>query len=182
MYLWDTESNPLYKTSKPTSHRSTSTTKMSAWGLILTLLLMLLFAAVTRPTNVSHFPLSLKPNSKSQILQLLQNWLTFYVAPCFCHIESRMFLFCLKANGSVETWPEMVPATERVEMLMMNGTRRRLGSFRICALCTCCGGAKGLCLPSPCCYAINCNIPNRPFGFCSFTPKTCNCFGCHLWI
>jgi len=60
--------------------------------------------------------------------------------------------------------------------------RRKLGSFRICALCTCCGGPKGLCLPSPCCYAINCNIPNRPFGFCSFTPKTCNCLGCHLWI
>ncbi|KAG1331500.1 hypothetical protein COCNU_02G014680 [Cocos nucifera] len=58
--------------------------------------------------------------------------------------------------------------------------RRRLNSFRICALCTCCGGPRGLCLPSPCCYAIKCNIPNRPFGFCSFTPKTCNCFGCRL--
>ncbi|KAL5566754.1 hypothetical protein UlMin_029918 [Ulmus minor] len=84
------------------------------------------------------------------------------------------------ANGS-EVVPPLVPLVEegKVEM-MMNETRRRLGSFRICALCTCCGGAKGLCLPSPCCYAINCNIPNRPFGFCSFTPKTCNCFGCHL--
>ncbi|PKU81047.1 uncharacterized protein LOC110103446 [Dendrobium catenatum] len=58
--------------------------------------------------------------------------------------------------------------------------RRRLGRFQICALCTCCGGPKGLCFACPCCYAINCNIPNRPFGFCSFIPKTCNCFGCHL--
>ncbi|CAA6659892.1 unnamed protein product [Spirodela intermedia] len=32
----------------------------------------------------------------------------------------------------------------------------------------------------PCCYAINCNIPNRPFGFCSFTPKSCNCLECNL--
>ncbi|CAJ1976326.1 unnamed protein product [Sphenostylis stenocarpa] len=64
--------------------------------------------------------------------------------------------------------------------MMMNESRRKLGSFQICAVCTCCGGAKGICLPSPCCYAINCNIPNRPFGFCSFTPKTCNCFECHL--
>ncbi|KAG4908469.1 hypothetical protein GLYMA_20G219200v4 [Glycine max] len=64
--------------------------------------------------------------------------------------------------------------------MVMNESRRKLGSFQICALCTCCGGAKGICLPSPCCYAINCNIPNRPFGFCSFTPKTCNCFECHL--
>ncbi|GAB4855850.1 hypothetical protein Ancab_024489 [Ancistrocladus abbreviatus] len=66
------------------------------------------------------------------------------------------------------------------KMMMMSETRRKLGSFQICAPCTCCGGARGYCLPSPCCYAINCNIPNRPFGFCSFTPKTCNCFGCHL--
>ncbi|MFS7996501.1 hypothetical protein Hanom_Chr12g01130681 [Helianthus anomalus] len=72
--------------------------------------------------------------------------------------------------------------------LVLNDSRRKLGSFKICSLCTCCsgggggggGGGKGYCLPSPCCYAINCNIPNRPFGFCSFTPKTCNCFGCHL--
>ncbi|KVI07569.1 uncharacterized protein LOC112510361 [Cynara cardunculus var. scolymus] len=69
--------------------------------------------------------------------------------------------------------------------LVLNDSRRKLGSFQICSLCTCCaggggGGGKGYCLPSPCCYAINCNIPNRPFGFCSFTPKTCNCFRCHL--
>ncbi|XP_047328650.1 uncharacterized protein LOC124932088 isoform X2 [Impatiens glandulifera] len=69
-----------------------------------------------------------------------------------------------------------------VRMMMMkttNENRRRLGSFQICSACTCCG-AKGYCLLSPCCYAINCNLPNRPFGFCSFTPKACNCFGCHL--
>ncbi|KAJ0971866.1 hypothetical protein J5N97_019825 [Dioscorea zingiberensis] len=64
--------------------------------------------------------------------------------------------------------------------MVYNETRRRLGSFQICALCTCCGGPKGLCIPSPCCYSINCNIPNRPFGYCSFIPKTCNCLGCHL--
>ncbi|CAN6582310.1 unnamed protein product [Malus baccata var. baccata] len=85
------------------------------------------------------------------------------------------------ANGSAAVGP-LVPliGAEKMKTLVMNETRRKLGSFQICALCTCCGGAKGLCLPSPCCYAINCNIPNRPFGFCSFTPKTCNCFGCHI--
>ena len=88
-------------------------------------------------------------------------------------------LLFFQSNGSVA---EMVPLIEegKMNMMEMNETRRRLGSFQICAPCTCCGGAKGLCLPSPCCYAINCNIPNRPFGFCSFTPKSCNCFGCNL--
>jgi hypothetical protein len=89
----------------------------------------------------------------------------------------------LEANG---TEVVMVPLMEKGKMekmmMVMNESRRRLGSFQICALCTCCGGAKGLCLPSPCCYAINCNIPRRPFGFCCFTPKTCYCFGCHLWL
>ncbi|XP_073116944.1 uncharacterized protein [Elaeis guineensis] len=79
-------------------------------------------------------------------------------------------------NESEAMKPVAVPG---LGSLVLNETRRRLGSFQICALCTCCGGPKGLCLPSPCCYAINCNIPNRPFGFCSFTPKACNCFGCH---
>ncbi|XP_059665579.1 uncharacterized protein LOC132311597 [Cornus florida] len=80
-------------------------------------------------------------------------------------------------NGAVA---EMVPMVEAEMVVELNETRRRLGNFQVCALCTCCGGAKGYCLPSPCCYAITCNIPNRPFGFCSFTPKTCNCFGCHI--
>nr|GLL23144.1 uncharacterized protein LOC109187960 [Ipomoea trifida]GME01303.1 uncharacterized protein LOC109187960 [Ipomoea batatas] len=81
-----------------------------------------------------------------------------------------------------EGWvPLLEPGKAEKMAVMLNDTRRKLGSFQICALCTCCGGAgKGYCLPTPCCYAINCNIPNRPFGFCSFTPKTCNCFGCHL--
>ncbi|KAI3470341.1 hypothetical protein Pfo_027004 [Paulownia fortunei] len=75
---------------------------------------------------------------------------------------------------------DMVPLVEPGKgemMVMVNESRRKLGSFQICSLCTCCGGgSKSYCLPSPCCYAINCNIPNRPFGFCSFTPKTCKFF------
>ncbi|KAJ9542544.1 hypothetical protein OSB04_029050 [Centaurea solstitialis] len=96
----------------------------------------------------------------------------------------------LHANQSMAD-ESMVPLIGKGEMLelVLNDTRRKLGGFQICSLCTCCnsgngggggGGGGKYCLPSPCCYAINCNIPNRPFGFCSFTPKTCNCFGCHL--
>uniref|UniRef100_A0A0D9XRY4 DUF7866 domain-containing protein n=1 Tax=Leersia perrieri TaxID=77586 RepID=A0A0D9XRY4_9ORYZ len=63
---------------------------------------------------------------------------------------------------------------------MLPRRRRLVGRFQICAVCTCCGGPHGVCIPAPCCYAINCNIPNRPFGVCSFTPRTCNCLNCHL--
>ncbi|KAL8171845.1 hypothetical protein V2J09_023649 [Rumex salicifolius] len=85
-------------------------------------------------------------------------------------------------NSTTADGYKLVPLIDqkKVEMMMvMNETRRKLGTFQLCAPCTCCGGSGGYCLPYPCCYAINCNIPNRPFGFCSFTPRTCNCFGCH---
>ncbi|KAK6911226.1 hypothetical protein RJ641_023319, partial [Dillenia turbinata] len=96
--------------------------------------------------------------------------------------ETRFAHANLLGSDKIGGEEEMVPmmAEGKIEKMVLNEGRRKLGSFQICALCTCCGGAKGLCLPSPCCYAINCNIPNRPFGFCSFTPKTCNCFGCHI--
>ncbi|XP_042475686.1 uncharacterized protein LOC122057593 [Macadamia integrifolia] len=101
------------------------------------------------------------------------------VAAIFINInQSRVAHGLVEDNSSSTMMPLIKPGM--VGSMVMNETRRRLGTFQICALCTCCGGPKGLCLPSPCCYAINCNIPNRPFGFCSFTPKTCNCFGCHL--
>ncbi|KAE8677333.1 putative N-terminal nucleophile aminohydrolases (Ntn hydrolases) superfamily protein [Hibiscus syriacus] len=52
-----------------------------------------------------------------------------------------------RVNGS----SEMVPLVDEKAIKMMklfNESRRKLGSFQICAVCTCCGGAKGVCLPS----------------------------------
>ncbi|PIN12893.1 hypothetical protein CDL12_14486 [Handroanthus impetiginosus] len=114
-------------------------------------------------------------------------WSVFLVL-FICCLHQVRFSF---ANGNewaaarnATSMEEMVPLVEPGKWdvrLMVNESRRKLGSFQICALCTCCGGgSKSYCLASPCCYAINCNIPNRPFGYCSFTPKTCNCFGCHI--
>ncbi|KAJ4818866.1 ubiquitin carboxyl-terminal hydrolase [Rhynchospora pubera] len=89
-----------------------------------------------------------------------------------------VFLIC---SPTIAKGSNLVPQPAYRSILIEESRARRLtGSFHICALCTCCGGPRGLCLPSPCCYAINCNIPNRPFGYCSFTPRTCNCFGCRL--
>ncbi|XP_038998056.1 uncharacterized protein LOC120123171 [Hibiscus syriacus] len=85
------------------------------------------------------------------------------------------------STTQVKDSSEMVPlVNQKTVMKMTMFSRRKLGSFQICAVCTCCGGAQGACSPSQCCYAIDCDIPHTPFGFCSFIPKTCNCFGCHL--
>ncbi|XP_020246176.1 uncharacterized protein LOC109824067 [Asparagus officinalis] len=112
--------------------------------------------------------------------QCLFLFLLFMVSISIQSASAQLQSFQAKAIDKA-TKPVSASSTSGpLSKLVRESYRRKLGSFRICALCTCCGGPKGLCLPSPCCYAINCNIPNRPFGYCSFTPKTCNCLGCHL--
>ncbi|KAF8664992.1 hypothetical protein HU200_054313 [Digitaria exilis] len=93
-----------------------------------------------------------------------------------------------QARGAAPSRLGLVPvAPAEAELgamaLGFNDTRRRLeGSFQLCAPCKCCGGpgGSGACVLAPCCYAINCNIPNRPFGYCSFTPRSCDCLGCNI--
>ncbi|KAI7734460.1 hypothetical protein M8C21_026952 [Ambrosia artemisiifolia] len=109
------------------------------------------------------------------------------MSPAILH-SIFLFFFLLTPILFTNAEESMVPLTDPMRQNIISfpfaNSRRKLNGFQICSLCTCCnnGGAGGTkyCTPSPCCYAINCNIPNRPFGFCSFTPKTCNCFGCHL--
>lgn len=158
----------------------------SSYGVILSLILLLFLATVVTSTEPSLTLVSV--SLQDPIFRSIYSFLSitvhdfFFWVVCFAVDWNVVCILVFQANGSdkVDEAP-FVPLIEaqKLKTLVMNETRRRLGSFQICALCTCCGGAKGLCLPSPCCYAINCNIPNRPFGFCSFTPKTCNCFGCH---
>ncbi|KAB2085600.1 hypothetical protein ES319_A05G409200v1 [Gossypium barbadense] len=73
--------------------------------------------------------------------------------------------------GQVNGSSEMVPIMEEkmVKMLMLfNESKRNLRRFQICAVCTCCGGARGVCLPSPCCYAISLQHSKQTFWFLLF--------------
>ncbi|MCL7034472.1 hypothetical protein MKW94_026603 [Papaver nudicaule] len=109
-----------------------------------------------------------------------------FLYPHFLFLVFFLTIFTLnQAHGLEEEQNSlMVPAVSDSQSRMMSSWMsekfRGLRSFRVCGLCTCCGRLKGLCFLSPCCYHINCNLPDRPFGFCSFTPKSCYCFGCHL--
>eukprot|EP00252_Welwitschia_mirabilis_P017754 TRINITY_DN3937_c0_g1_i1.p1 TRINITY_DN3937_c0_g1~~TRINITY_DN3937_c0_g1_i1.p1 ORF type:complete len:135 (+),score=24.79 TRINITY_DN3937_c0_g1_i1:311-715(+) len=65
------------------------------------------------------------------------------------------------------------------------GPRRKLTPFEVCSGCTCCAGKKGgggqqqeVCSRWACCYSITCGLPDKPFGVCAFTPKSCNCTSC----
>lgn len=55
--------------------------------------------------------------------------------------------------------------------------RRRLAPYELCLLCKCCAG-NTTCITMPCCFGIDCHLPNKPFGVCAFVPKTCNCASC----
>lgn len=54
--------------------------------------------------------------------------------------------------------------------------RRRLSPFQLCLLCKCCSASS--CATMPCCFGIDCQLPNKPFGVCAFVPKSCNCTSC----
>ncbi|RWW05084.1 hypothetical protein GW17_00031663 [Ensete ventricosum] len=153
------------------------------------------FQEPKKTTTIKHTEMASVPGAQSRPLLLffLLMVASFSRLPCSADVSSsfssqllydgracfsRLILFVVFPRQAV-TGPtaSMNPVSA---VPIDEAKRRRLGNFQICALCTCCGGPRRLCLPSPCCYTINCNIPNRPFGFCSFTPRTCNCFGCHL--
>ncbi|GAV83789.1 hypothetical protein CFOL_v3_27234 [Cephalotus follicularis] len=56
-------------------------------------------------------------------------------------------------------------------------TRRRLQQpFQLCLPCKCCSSTT--CATLPCCFGIDCQLPNKPFGVCAFVPKTCSCTSC----
>ncbi|KAL3715330.1 hypothetical protein ACJRO7_007113 [Eucalyptus globulus] len=58
--------------------------------------------------------------------------------------------------------------------------RRLLGPFQLCLACKCCAAATPtpVCATMPCCFSIDCHLPNKPFGVCAFVPKSCNCASC----
>uniref|UniRef100_A0A0E0F908 DUF7866 domain-containing protein n=1 Tax=Oryza meridionalis TaxID=40149 RepID=A0A0E0F908_9ORYZ len=48
--------------------------------------------------------------------------------------------------------------------------------FELCMGCRCCASSNASsCVDTRCCYAIDCNIPGKPFGVCAFSPHTCDC-------
>lgn len=48
--------------------------------------------------------------------------------------------------------------------------------FELCMGCRCCSASNASsCVDTRCCYAIDCNIPGKPFGVCAFSPHTCDC-------
>ncbi|TVU50652.1 hypothetical protein EJB05_02031 [Eragrostis curvula] len=48
--------------------------------------------------------------------------------------------------------------------------------FELCDGCRCCAESNSsMCVDTSCCYAIDCDIPGKPYGVCAFTPRSCGC-------
>ncbi|XP_059306928.1 uncharacterized protein LOC132058447 isoform X2 [Lycium ferocissimum] len=60
--------------------------------------------------------------------------------------------------------------------------QQNVAPFQLCLACKCCMSSKAEpssnCTSMPCCFVIDCQLPNKPFGVCAFVPKTCNCTSC----
>ncbi|KAI3781422.1 hypothetical protein L2E82_11436 [Cichorium intybus] len=77
-------------------------------------------------------------------------------------------------EGITEYRPLMQPGT------LDDHPVRKLGPFQVCLVCKCCVNVSDptTCSNMPCCFGIDCQLPNKPFGVCGFVPKTCNCTSC----
>ncbi|KAF5183190.1 Ubiquitin carboxyl-terminal hydrolase [Thalictrum thalictroides] len=138
--------------------------------------------------------------------ELKQKEKSFYGDSCYCLInrDPRQVILLIvvvfiiqvilstssgfNTNESVDGLLVLQPAVGQIEYhileansIMANNRRRKLAPFQLCLLCKCCasgGNSNTTCISMPCCFGIDCELPNKPFGVCAFVPKTCNCTTC----
>ncbi|KAL3327976.1 hypothetical protein AABB24_035570 [Solanum stoloniferum] len=92
-----------------------------------------------------------------------------------------------------DTEYRLVTASQELEMELgagnYNNSKTWLWSqqqqpFQLCLACKCCVSTveteaePSNCTSLPCCFVIDCQLPNKPYGVCAFVPKTCNCTSC----
>ncbi|KAF0919386.1 hypothetical protein E2562_029333 [Oryza meyeriana var. granulata] len=69
-----------------------------------------------------------------------------------------------------------VPVRRLVYRPAVISTAAAYEPFELCMGCRCCASSNASsCVETRCCYAIDCNIPGKPFGVCAFSPHTCDC-------
>ncbi|XP_074591003.1 uncharacterized protein LOC141846881 [Curcuma longa] len=76
---------------------------------------------------------------------------------------------------------EYTPAVRETEHRYLEADDRRMLAepFQLCLDCRCCAADNtSNCSTMPCCFGIDCNLPEKPLGVCAFVPKTCNCTSC----
>ncbi|KAJ9179718.1 hypothetical protein P3X46_008052 [Hevea brasiliensis] len=109
----------------------------------------------------------------SRTMKLL---LLFFLLIPLLIITTPAELLPVQASAAGEFQP-VEPTEYRLIAATVRG--RRLAPFQLCLLCKCCAAAAATtCATMPCCFGIDCQLPNKPYGVCAFVPKTCNCTSC----
>ncbi|CAL9053642.1 uncharacterized protein LOC135675516 [Musa acuminata AAA Group] len=96
----------------------------------------------------------------------------------------KLFLITLPTKGGVSADVELHPVMEYYTTATpiqhrQAAAARELTPFQLCLDCRCCAANNASnCSTMPCCFGIDCNLPDKPFGVCAFVPKTCNCTSC----
>ncbi|XP_038691639.1 uncharacterized protein LOC119989935 [Tripterygium wilfordii] len=99
-------------------------------------------------------------------------------------LKLLLSLVLLIAPGQIRAveFQPIGPVEYRVIEAKADGTqqRRRLAPYQLCLVCKCCAGigVATTCATMPCCFGIDCELPNKPYGVCAFVPKSCNCTSC----
>ncbi|KAE8098963.1 hypothetical protein FH972_016982 [Carpinus fangiana] len=115
---------------------------------------------------------------------------SFTIIPNVVKLLPLLFIcvqFIVKFNLIGSSQAELMPAavdelqpvglTEyRMVEADSHDARRRLAPFQLCLLCKCCAATN--CSTMPCCFGIDCQLPNKPYGVCAFVPKKCDCISC----
>ncbi|XP_030546552.2 uncharacterized protein LOC115752489 [Rhodamnia argentea] len=145
------------------------------------------------PKPKLHFPLPSSTVSLSMDNSILNN-------SCTRTIILVALLLSLMSPGTINSigtclgshatgYPEFRPVAAAAEPPVLEqlllpedgaGRGRRLGPFQLCLACKCCAAATPtpVCATMPCCFGIDCQLPNKPFGVCAFVPRSCNCTSC----
>ncbi|XVE80687.1 hypothetical protein DITRI_Ditri15bG0000700 [Diplodiscus trichospermus] len=110
---------------------------------------------------IAHFTFTACPLVKAVIAEAS----TSFSAPEYKPVEPTQYRVLQPSQG--------------ISSSIADDARRRLAPFQLCLPCKCCTGtAASTCTTMPCCFGIDCQLPNKPFGVCAFVPKTCDCKSC----
>ncbi|XP_059428132.1 uncharacterized protein LOC132161931 [Corylus avellana] len=101
-----------------------------------------------------------------------------------------LFIFVQFIVNLIGSQAELMPPVDELQPVGLteyrmveadsHDARRRLAPFQLCLLCKCCAAAAATtsCTTMPCCFGIDCQLPNKPYGVCAFVPKKCDCISC----
>lgn len=145
-----------------------------------------IFLSLFKPCPPLSFISSLFPSSSLPSSKVINLYIYIYIYhQTFIYIYIYIVHICL-VHAYAGTYANKYHPVGLIEYklygadeLNTSNNRRILEPFQQCLECRCCSaGDPTSCSSMSCCFGIDCNLPDKPYGVCAFVPKTCNCTSC----